>query len=85
VDSVPDPLLLRKSGRAGNRTRTSQTARRQITEHSTVGVVFVSICRARVRCRAVAIVFLAASWQFTWPPRDVRLQQEVCGLETHQH
>jgi hypothetical protein len=26
VDSVPDPLLLRKSGSAGNRTRTSGSA-----------------------------------------------------------
>jgi hypothetical protein len=28
VDSVPDPLLLRKSGSAGNLTRTSETVAR---------------------------------------------------------
>jgi hypothetical protein len=33
VDPVPDPLLLRKSGSAGNRTRTSGLAARK-SEHS---------------------------------------------------
>jgi hypothetical protein len=32
VDPVPDPLLLRKSGSAGNRTRTSGTVAR-ISDH----------------------------------------------------
>jgi hypothetical protein len=31
VDPVPDPLLLRKSGSAGNRTRTSRPQRRPVT------------------------------------------------------
>jgi hypothetical protein len=35
VDSVPDPLLLRKSGSAGNRTRTSGSVARN-SDHNTV-------------------------------------------------
>jgi hypothetical protein len=35
VDPVPDPLLLRKSGSAGNRTRTSETIARNSDHYTT--------------------------------------------------
>jgi hypothetical protein len=35
VDPVPDPLLLRKSGRAGNRTRTSGSVARNYDHQTT--------------------------------------------------
>jgi hypothetical protein len=37
VDPIPDPLLLRKSGRAGNRTQTSGSVARN-SAHSTTEV-----------------------------------------------
>jgi hypothetical protein len=36
VASVPDPLLLRKSGSVGNRTRTSESVARNIAYKTTV-------------------------------------------------
>jgi hypothetical protein len=39
VDPVPDPLLLRKSGSAGNRTRTSGSVARN-SDHKTTEVVY---------------------------------------------
>jgi hypothetical protein len=38
VDSVPDPLLLRKSGSARNRTRTSASVARNSDHYTTVAV-----------------------------------------------
>jgi hypothetical protein len=38
VDPVPDPLLLRKSGSAGNRTRTSRTVTNN-SDHKTTEAV----------------------------------------------
>jgi hypothetical protein len=38
VDPVPDPLLLRKSGSAGNRTRTSESVARN-SDHKTTEMV----------------------------------------------
>jgi hypothetical protein len=35
VDPVPDPLLLRKSGSAGNRTRTSGSVTRNFDHYTT--------------------------------------------------
>jgi hypothetical protein len=40
VDPVPDPLLLRKSGSAGNRTRTSGLAARN--DHKTTEAVNIN-------------------------------------------
>jgi hypothetical protein len=39
VDPVPDPVLLRKFGTAGNRTRTSRYADRD-SDHKTTEVVY---------------------------------------------
>jgi hypothetical protein len=38
VDPVPDPLLLRKSGRIGNRTRTSGSVARNSVHQTTEAV-----------------------------------------------
>jgi hypothetical protein len=38
VDLVPDPLLLRKSGNAGNRTRASESVARN-SDHTTEAVI----------------------------------------------
>jgi hypothetical protein len=40
VDPVPDPLLLKKSGSAGNRTRTSGSVTRNSDHYTTVVVEF---------------------------------------------
>jgi hypothetical protein len=42
VDPVPDPLLLRKSGSDGNRTRTSGSVARNSDHYTTEEVVVVS-------------------------------------------
>jgi hypothetical protein len=42
VDPVPDPLLLRKSGRAGNRTRTSASVARNSDHYTTESVRHVT-------------------------------------------
>jgi hypothetical protein len=39
VDPVPDPLLLRKSGSAGNRTRTSGSVARN-SDHKSITIEF---------------------------------------------
>jgi hypothetical protein len=44
VDPVPDPLLLRKSGSAGNRTRTSGSVARN-SDNLTTGVAMAVLCR----------------------------------------
>jgi hypothetical protein len=41
VDPVPDPLLLRKSGSAGNRTRTSGSIARNFDHKTTEAVYFL--------------------------------------------
>jgi hypothetical protein len=41
VDPVPDPLLLRKSGSVGNRTRTSESVARN-SDHQTTEAVLSS-------------------------------------------
>jgi hypothetical protein len=41
VDSVPDPLLLRKPGSAGNRTRTSGSVTRNSDHETTEAVYFL--------------------------------------------
>jgi hypothetical protein len=41
VDPVPDPLLLRKTGSAANRTRTSGSAARNSDHQSTEAVYFL--------------------------------------------
>jgi hypothetical protein len=46
VDAVPDPLLLRKSGSAGNRTRTyGSTARSYDTEAVVAGAHLLNLLR----------------------------------------
>jgi hypothetical protein len=47
VDPVPDPLLLRKSGSAGNRTRTSGLAARN-SDHYTTEVVYFTTHLLRI-------------------------------------
>jgi hypothetical protein len=42
VDPVPDPLLLRKSGSAGNRTRTSGSVARN-SDHQTTEAVNIKM------------------------------------------
>jgi hypothetical protein len=42
VDPVPDPLLLRKSGSAGNRTKISGSVARN-SDHYTTGTVSLSL------------------------------------------
>jgi hypothetical protein len=41
VDPVPDPLLLRKSGISGNRTRTSGSVARNFVHKTTEAVCFL--------------------------------------------
>jgi hypothetical protein len=41
VDPVPDPLLLRKSGSAGNRTRASGTVARNSDHQTTEAVLYI--------------------------------------------
>jgi hypothetical protein len=41
VDPVPDPLLLRKSGSGGNRTRTSGSVARNPHHYPTEAVIFM--------------------------------------------
>jgi hypothetical protein len=43
VDAVPDPLLLRKSGSTGNRTRTSESVARNSDHYTTEAVTTVPI------------------------------------------
>jgi hypothetical protein len=43
VDPVPDPLLLRKSGIAGNRTRTSGSVTRNSDHKTTEAVEYMLI------------------------------------------
>jgi hypothetical protein len=43
VDPVPDPLLVRKSVSAGNRTRTSGSVARQSDHYTTEAVVLKSL------------------------------------------
>jgi hypothetical protein len=40
VDSIPDPVLLRKSGSAGNRTQTSGSVARNADHYTTEAVIF---------------------------------------------
>jgi hypothetical protein len=40
VDPVPDPLLLKKCGRAGNRTRTSESVARNSDRYTTEAISF---------------------------------------------
>jgi hypothetical protein len=44
VDPVPDPLLLRKPGSAGNRTRTSGSVARNSDHYTTEAVILVYVC-----------------------------------------
>jgi hypothetical protein len=71
VDPVPDPLLLRKSGSAENRTRTSGSVarpqRQSISLHiqsacalNTVVVVVVAVVAAVVAVAVVVVVVVAA-------------------------
>jgi hypothetical protein len=87
VDSVSDPLLLRKSGSAGNRTRNSGSAAKysdhQTTEALSFNLRFVSVvgCKANEAigcCKLTSIVY-------TDPEARVRFsalpEKKVMGLE----
>jgi hypothetical protein len=43
VDPVPDPLLLRKSGSVGNRTRTSRSVARNSDDQTTETVIKIML------------------------------------------
>jgi hypothetical protein len=58
VDPVPDPLLLRKSGSAGNRTRTSGSVARNSDHQTTEAVVLFLM--------PVFIVQVTKLVHFTW-------------------
>jgi hypothetical protein len=70
VDPVPDPLLLRKSGSAGNGTRTSGSVARN-SDHLTTEVVaylFIST-HMSLRCRTFVNGYVLISWLIlAWTP-----------------
>jgi hypothetical protein len=47
VDPVPDPLLVRNSGIAGNRTRTSGSVARNY-DHETIEAVIIAVIPAYI-------------------------------------
>jgi hypothetical protein len=57
VDPVSDPLLLRKSGRAGNRTRTSGSVARN-SDHQITGQSVSGICWQNVYCEGLLLLRL---------------------------
>jgi hypothetical protein len=64
VDPVPDPLLLRKSGSAGNRTRTSGSAARN-SDHYTPEVVHVGYEADEMALRQFFYKYSGLSCQFS--------------------
>jgi hypothetical protein len=47
VDPIPDTLLLRKSGSAGNRTQTSGSVARYVLTIADRGTIQVCVCSIR--------------------------------------
>jgi hypothetical protein len=54
VDPVPDPLLLRKSGSAGNRTRTSGSVGRNYDHRGGQFMAF-SVCKSGCRVGKISL------------------------------
>jgi hypothetical protein len=72
VDPVPDPLLLRKSGSAGNRNRTSGSVARNY-DHKTTQAVY----NAELYSEGVQFEFWPINW-LSWP-RFCSVPQDECG------
>jgi hypothetical protein len=71
VDPVPDPLLLRKSDRTGNRTRTSGSVTRNSDHYTTLGTIVCKTERYRANLSMVHIdpIYHLLQWYSTWGTR----------------